>query len=771
MANVPASRVLTPKGRPAYRRGPRKGAAAPRPSPRPAPTGRGSTANLLLEIGTEELPARFVRPALQQLAENLERGLAEVLKEPPGSLGSPGPGGDARTRWATDAGASTPKEPAPPVVTTLGTHRRLTAFIAGLPSTQPAGEQVVVGPPVGVAFGPQGEPTQAALGFARAQGVRLEDLEVQDTPRGRYLSLRKHTPGRPTADLLCDLLPAAVGSISFPKSMYWRSPAFRFARPVRYLLVLLDEDVLPVEIAGLRAGRTTRGHPFLAPGEISLARADLTLYLEQLAGAYVVADDRRRQEELRHALTEAARRHGGEFREEELLEEVTFLVELVNVVEGRFPAEYLQLPREVLEAAMKSHQRYFPVHDASGNLVDRFLIASNRPREADDAVRAGNERVLVARLFDARFFWQEDRRRPLGDRVADLEQLIFQEQLGSYREKTDRLVALVAHIARQMPAFQVLEGWVTEAARLSKVDLLSAMVTEFPELQGIMGREYARLEYGVAAPEVAEAIVEQYLPRRAEDPVPGTRTGAVLALADRLDTLAGYFALGLIPTGSADPYALRRAAFGVLRILIESKWNLPRSLRELLTRALEPFCDKATRPIDQVLSDLLDFFRDRLTYLLLEQGHPLELVRAVLATGCDDPVDVVERLKALRTLSAEPGWRDLVKAVERTANITRDCTGSLEVSESHLREPEEKRLFALYQEVAPTVRDLISAGNYLEGARTFARTFAQPLHVFFERVFVNVEDEALRRNRLALLKRINLLISATFADLSQVHVE
>jgi glycyl-tRNA synthetase beta chain len=420
---------------------------------------------------------------------------------------------------------------------------------------------------------------------------------------------------------------------------------------------------------------------------------------------------------------------------------------------------------------MKSHQRYFPVHDASGTLVDHFLIASNRPREADDTVRAGNERVLVARLFDAKFFYNQDLSRPLRERLSDLDQLIFHENLGSYREKTDRLVALVAHIARQMPAFQVLEAWVKEAAKLSKVDLVSAMVTEFPELQGIMGREYARLEYGVAAPEVAEAIVEQYLPRRAEDAVPGTRTGAVLALADRLDTLAGYFALGLIPTGSADPYALRRAAFGVLRILIETKWNLPRSLRELLTRALEPFCEKASRPIDQVLSDLLDFFRDRLTYLLLEQGHPLELVRAVLAAWFDEPPNVLARLEALRTLSAEPGWRDLVKAVERTHNITRDYTGLLHVREELLQEPEEKALFALWEGNWRTVLDLMERGEYLAAARTFARTFAQPLHVFFEKVFVNVEEEALRRNRLALLKEINLLISTTFADLSQVHVE
>ena len=695
--------------------------------------------NLLLELGTEELPARFVRPVLQQLAQNLERALAQALKQAP-------------------------------AVTTLGSHRRLTAFIADLPARQPASEQRAVGPPAQVAFDPQGQPTRAALGFARAQGVPVEELEVQETPRGRYLSARKRIPGRATADLLCDLLPPAVSSISFPKSMYWRTPAFRFARPVRYLLALLDDDVLPVEVAGLRAGRTTRGHPFLAPGEISLARADLTLYLDSLARAHVLADDRRRQEELRLALTEATKRHGGEFREEELLEEVTFLVELVNVVEGRFPAEYLQLPREVLEAAMKNHQRYFPVHDASGKLVDRFLVASNRLPEADDAVRAGNERVLVARLFDAKFFYTQDLSRPLRDRLGDLDQLIFQETLGSYHEKTDRLVALGTQLAHMVPGIPLLPGFVTQAAELAKVDLVSAMVTEFPELQGIMGREYA-LAQGASSREVADAIGEQYLPRRADDPLPSTLAGAVLALADRLDTLASYFAIGLTPTGTADPYALRRAAVGVLRILIETTPRLPSSLRELLTLALEPFRDKASRPVDQVLSDLLDFFRDRLTNLLLDSGYPLELVRAVLAAGCDDPPDVLARVEALRTLSAEPGWRDLVKAVERTHNITRDYTGSLDVSEALFREPEEKRLYALYQEVAPRVGKLLAQGNYLDAARAFAQTFAQPLHVFFEKVFVNVEEEALRRNRLALLKNINATISATFADLALVHVE
>lgn len=692
--------------------------------------------DLLLEIGTEELPARFVPPALEQLCEGIGSALAEALGQRP-------------------------------EVTTLGTHRRLTVFATGLPEAQPPREKLVLGPPAQVAFDSAGKPTKSALGFARSQAVAVDDLEVRDTERGRYLCAIKRTPGRPAADVLLEILPAVIGGLSFPKSMYWRTPGFRFARPIRYLLALLDEDVLPLEVAGLQAGRTTRGHPFLAPDEIALERADLDLYLRRLERAGVIADERRRRAGLRRALEEATSRHGGQFAEEELLDEVTFMVEVVNVVEGSFPEEFLKLPGAVLEAAMKNHQRYFPVHNAEGELVARFLLASNRPSEADDAVRAGNERVLVARLFDAKFFYDEDLARPLRERLAQLEQLMFQEQLGSYREKTDRLVGLAEALAAQMHLEEGVQSAVGRAALLAKADLTTEVVTEFPELQGIMGREYARAD---GEPESAcLAVGEQYLPRRADDPVPATDAGALLALADRLDTLAGCFAVGLVPTGSADPYALRRAALGVLRILIEKELLL--SLRQVLTQALEPFTEKADRPTDQVLSDLLSFFRDRLTNLLLDQSHDLELVRAVVASGYDDVTDVVQRLEALEVLAPEPSWRDLVKAVERTHNITRDYTGTLQVDENLLQEAEEQKLWKLYEDTSETVKNLIAERNYPEAAETFTRTFAGSLHIFFEEVFVNVEEEALRNNRLALLKNINLLISERFADLSQVYVE
>ncbi len=724
--------------------------------------------DLLLEIGTEELPARFVQPALDQLAAGIRSALAATLGREP-------------------------------EVTTLGTHRRLTVFVPGLLEAQPAGEELVVGPPAQVAFDDAGEPTKAALGFARSAGLDLEDLEVRDTERGRYLCALKRTGGRLVEEVLLEVLPEVITGISFPKSMYWQTPAFRFARPIRYLLALLDEQVLPLRLASLEAGRTLLGHAFLAPEEITLERADLDLYLERLQAAHVVADQEQRRDQLRRALQEATQRHGGRFAEEELLDEVTFLVELVNVVEGSFPQKYLDLPREVLEAAMKNHQRYFPVHDAEGNLVARFLFASNRPPEADDAVRTGNERVLVARLFDARFFWQEDRRGTLADRLKNLEQLIFQEKLGSYREKTDRLVALAETLSMDMGLSKELQHSASRAALLAKADLTTEMVTEFPELQGIMGREYARAD---GEPEsVCLAIAEQYLPRRAQDPVPVTDAGAVVALADRLDTLAGCFAVGLVPTGSADPYALRRAALGVLRILVEKDVSL--SLTQILREALEPFAEtlELRSFAGRFLGGLLLFFRERLTNLILEQGQDQELVRAVLAAakdnvtdnarffedkygvdrpyfdappeviGYDDVTDVVQRLEALEKLAREPGWRDLVKAVERTHNITREYAGALEVNEDLLAEAEEQNLWRLYQTTAKTVENSLAQRDYLQAAETFARTFARPLHVFFEKVFVNVEDDALKSNRLALLKRINLLISESFADLSQVYVE
>ncbi len=703
----------------------------------PKGKGKGTVAELLLEIGTEELPAHTVGPALEQLAHGLRSALAEALDREP-------------------------------QVTTVGTHRRLTVFVAELPPSQPAREEVVTGPPVRIALDEDGQPTQAALGFARSQALTVDDLQVRDTPKGQYLCAVKQTPGRPTADLLCDLLPPLIASLSFPKSMYWRTPAFRFARPVRYILALLDTDVLPLQAAGLQAGRLTRGHPFLAPEDISLERADFKKYLESLGAAGVVADHHRRREELHRALAEATAKHGGRFQEEELLDEVTFLVELVNVVEGSFPEEYLELPREVLEAAMKNHQRYFPVHDADGNLIPRFLLASNRPTEADPAVRAGNERVLVARLFDAKFFWQEDLKRPLRDRMADLDQLIVQDKLGSYREKTDRLVSLATGLVAELGLSEQKQDEVRRAAELAKADLTTEMVAELPELQGIMGGEYARAEGEPEA--VARAIREQYLPRQADDPVPSTDDGAILALADRLDTLAGCFAVGLVPTGSADPYALRRAALGVLRILIEKQYLLL-SLRRVLSNALEPFAEKAERPPEEVLDDLLVFFRDRLTNLLLEKGHELELVRAALAVGYDDVTDTVHRLEALRELAQEPAWRDLVKAVERTHNITRDYTGPLDVDESSLQQPEEEKLWQLLQEQRDRIGQSLDRRDYRNAAQVFARTFAQPLHTFFDQVFVNVDDQALRNNRLALLKNINLLISSRFADLSQVHVE
>jgi len=741
-------------------------------------------ADLLLEIGTEELPARFVLPALAQLADALGSALGEAL----GST---------------------------PTVTTLGTHRRLTAFVAGLPAAQPAREELVVGPPAGIAFDDAGEPTKAALGFARSQGVEAKDLEVHETERGQYLCTVKQIPGRATAELLVEILPGIISGLSFAKSMYWSTPTFRFARPVRYLLALLEEDVLPIELAGLRAGRATRGHPFLSTGEIELERADLDLYLQRLEVAGVMADHNRRRSELHRQLEAAAASHGGRFIEEELLDEVTFLVELVNVVEGSFPEEYLQLPREVLEAAMKNHQRYFPVHDAGGTLVNRFLLASNRPPEADDAVRRGNERVLIARLFDAKFFWQEDQRTRLEDRLAELEQLVFQEKLGSYREKTERLEALCLAIGRELkdaPADDVLK----QVARLAKTDLTTEMVTEFPELQGIMAREYARREG--YPDEVCQALGEQYLPRRVDDPVPQSRAGAILALADRLDTLAGCFAAGLVPTGSADPYGLRRAALGALRIAIETNMSL--SLTKLIRRAVEPFVERMGLQslADGVTDALRRLFHDRLSSLLMEMGYDVNLVRAVLQApkhdvtgelrffagkygvdtasfaapwefiGYDDVTDVVQRLDALTKFTEEPGWRDLVKAVERTHNITRGFRGRISpetswlspeeqrigvtwVDENALREPEERKLWELCQETEEQISDLLSQRNYLQAAELFARTFAEPLHVFFEKVFVNVEDEALRNNRLALLKRINLLISESFADLAQVYVE
>jgi len=692
-------------------------------------------ADLLLEIGCEELPAGYIRPALEQWAGLVRAALDEAR------LGCAG-------------------------VKTAGTPRRLAVFAAGVREAQHDALVEVTGPPARAAFDAQGSPTKAALGFARTHGVEPSALSVKKTPKGEYCVVQKEVKGRPAADVLAEALPRTITSIRFPKSMHWvTGSGVTFARPFRTLLALLGSLVIEFEINGVRSGRATAGHPFLSPGLIELPDASFDGYLDLLRAHRVVADIPARREIIARKIGERLAAHGSKLTEMELLDEVTNLVEFPNIVEGAFDEKFLALPQAVLEESMKSHQRYFPVHDAAGRMLPRFITVINRDDGCAAVIREGNQRVLRARLADAEFFLHEDTRRPLAGRLEQLKGVTFQAQLGSYYDKVQRLKALAEALAAQAGLPPAQAALCVRAAELCKNDLVTAMVGEFPRLQGIIGREYA-VRDGEDA-EVAAAIAEHYAPRTADDALPATVTGSVLSIAEKFDTIAGCFSVGLAPTGSQDPYALRRAAQGIIRILMEGRAAVSLAAAVAEAAMLQP---RGLPQAEGVQERILAFLRDRLYNYLTDKGYRYDQVNAVLAAGFDDVRDVRERLEAVASLAAEPGWEDLVTVVQRTFNIIRNSDVAGDVDEGLLCEPQERELWAILKAHEGAVRELAAARKYRAASELFARAFVASVHEFFERVFVNVDDAALRRNRLALMKRINSLYTERIADLSQIVI-
>jgi len=691
--------------------------------------------DFLLEIGTEEIPAGYLAPAASALAGMVREQLAA------GRL---------------DAG-----EPR-----TLYTPRRIVLFVPGLPDAQDDFSEKVQGPSVKIAFDASGKPTKAAAGFARGQGVAVDDLVVEETKNGPYVFAEKTVKGSPTRDVLARVVPQVIPRLPFPKSMHWVEVTFSFARPIRSVLALLDDEVVPFECAGVTSGRVTHGHPFLAPDAIEIERADLDAYRSALRETFVIVDVDERRDLTRSQIEALLAAHGASLTELDLLDEVTNLVEYPNAVEGAFPEHYLDVPSEVVQAAMMEHQRYFPVRDASGKLVNRFITVSNRPAEYADSIREGNERVLNARLSDAEFFWREDRKLPLQSYAGQLTGVTFQEKLGSYADRVNRIAEVGRFIAGELGCPAVVVKKVTRAAQLCKADLVTEMVGEFPSLQGIVGREYAKADGEDA--EVAAAVAEHYQPRSVRDDLPRTRVGTILALADKFDSLVGCFAAGLAPTGNQDPYALRRQTVGIIRIVLTGELVL--SLDGVLAKAkgLLPAGLAGVRTVEE---DVRTFVQDRLYYYFLDDETPHDLIRAVLKPGFDDLLDLSRRLASLRKLAGTHDWHKLVTAVERTHNITRDFTPAGDVDEALLTEPEEVKLHGLYLEVRDLITTLIDRHQYGEVCDLYESTFAVPLHVFFEKVFVNVEDDAVRTNRLTLLKLINRLFADRVADLSQILIE
>lgn len=698
------------------------------------------TRDMLLEIGVEELPARFCAMALQQLQEKAAAALEAARLDH-------GP------------------------IETFGTPRRMVLLVRDLSLRQRDQELVVRGPARRAAFDAEGRPTKAAEGFARGQGVPVESLEVRtDEKGGEYVYAIKHEEGQSVAKVLPPLLEKLIYALEFPKSMRWGSGEMRFARPIRWVLALLGDRRIPFTVAGLETVRTTRGHRTLGPVE-PMEVENVHDYFTKCAQGWVMVDQEQRKQQIWHQVQDVARQLGGWVpRDEDLLEEVTWLVEQPHAFYGSFDPAYLEAPAEVLVTSMREHQRYFPVYDREGGkLLPYFIAVRNGLDHHLETVRKGNEKVLRARLADARFFYDEDRRRPLESRLEDLRTIVFQEKLGSLYDKTLRFRQLARQIgqALALPAADLARC--ERVATLAKCDLATHMVYEFPELQGVMGREYAKLEG--EDPETATGIFEHYLPRHAGDTLPATPAGVVVALADKLDTLAGFFGLGLIPTGSQDPYALRRAAQGVTAIIVEGELRL--SLSQLLDAALAGYGATFTAADrEKARAALVDFFRLRLEGLLKEMGHRFDVVEAVLAAGMDDLVDAVQRAEALSRSLEQEEFAAVTAAFKRVANLAVKAAehgaADVPVQPELFAEAPERDLWAAFTDLRAAAEAALAARDYLGFYRQAVQLKA-PVDAFLDKVLVMAEDPAVRRNRLALLREIGRLLTQP-ADLGRLAV-
>ncbi len=685
--------------------------------------------DLLIEIGTEELPPK----ALSTLAAAFEQGIRTGLEK----------------AGFTDL-----------ALRSFATPRRLAVLVAQLPLRQADRQVERRGPALSAAFGPEGQPTKAAEGFARSCGVTVAELQRQETDKGVWLVQVSTEPGAATADLIPGIVADALAELPIPKRMRWGDRDDEFVRPVHWVVLLFGDEVIPATLMGVAAGRETRGHRFHRPEPIRLtAPAD---YAHQLATeGWVIADFAERRAQIRaQAETLAAQLQGLAVIKPDLLDEVTALVEWPVALAGNFEPRFLAVPAEALISTMQDHQRYFPVVDQQGRLLPHFITITNLDSRDPAQVRAGNERVIRPRFSDAEFFWNQDRKQPLAARQEALKQVVFQQRLGTVAAKSARVAALACVIAEQSQGHL---AWAERAAQLAKCDLLTQMVQEFPELQGIMGRYTA--QHDGEAPEVALALEEQYLPRFAGDRLPQTATGRILALAERLDTLLGIFAIGQAPSGAKDPFALRRAALGVLRLLIEGQ--LPLDVLALLERAAGRF-DPALRA-DQAVEPVFQFVMERLRGYYADQGVRPDVFEAVLECRPTRPLDFDRRVRAVAAFRELPEAASLAAANKRIRNIRKKVETALPstVQAALLIEEAEQALAGRLAELTADVVPLLDAGQYAAALQQMASLRA-PVDAFFEQVLVMAEDPALRANRLALLDALGGLFLRV-ADFSRLQ--
>ncbi len=690
---------------------------------------------LLLEIGTEEIPAAFLPKALEDMEEIIGKGLAEN-----------------RIRHGE--------------IRTMATPRRL--FLAVDDVAEKQDDQVIekLGPARGVAFDDAGNPSKAALGFARGQCIDVNALEFMTTEKGEYICARKKIAGEATDVLLPAILVRLITGIPFRKSMRWSDLEVRFARPIHWILALYGGRIVPLRIGNIESGDLSRGHRFMSPGTFPVRSSEE--YLAQTRAHFVIVDPVERKQIICEQTEMAAAAGGGKpLRNEGLLEQVAFLTEYPTVVCGNFDSEYLQLPREVLVTTMMSHQKYFPVVDGEGNLLPHFLTINNTLARDPSVVRRGNEKVIRARLADARFFFEEDRKIPLENRVEGLKKVIFHTLLGTSYEKVMRFRTLAGRIGRGIDPARgdkaAFLAHVDEAALLAKSDLDTLMVCEFAELQGVMGREYALLEG--RDPIVAKAIYEHYLPIAAGGELPDTDEGAVVSIADKLDTICGFFGVGLVPTGTAAPYALRRQALGIVNLILKKRYPLP--LDPLIDESLAILCGLLKRPAEETKADVLEFFRGRFENQLLSQGHPYDVVDAVLATGIQDLVRAEAKIRAMEEFKSHPDFAPLAGAFKRVVNIIRNAEKG-KLASDHFCD-EERDLHEAFLDIRQVVMRHSAEGDYRAALIALAK-LRKPVDSFFERVLVMDKDDQRRCHRLALLEEISSLFH-DLADFSKIVTE
>lgn len=671
--------------------------------------------DLLLEIGTEEIPAHAMPGILTELQENAAKAFA-ALRLSHGNL------------------------------KVLGTPRRIALLVMDLAERQPDVTEERRGPSAAVAFDADGNLTKAGLGFARGAKVDPKDLVTKDG----YVYAAIHEAGEETPRLLATLLPDLIAHLSFPNSMRWGDLEFRFIRPLRWLVALYGGDVIPFAIAGISAGRTSRGHRFLGHSAFDIGEA--ASYEEACEKEYVIVDPVRRREMIRRQIEAVAAENGGRAEiSEELLEEVVYLVEYPTALLGRFEEKYLALPPEAVVTPMRDHQRYFPVKDEAGRLLPLFITVRNGGTAYLDTVRHGNERVLRARLADAQFFFDEDRKKPLMAHREKLKTVVFQEGLGTVYEKTERLARLVETIADKVGATAEEKEAARRAALLSKADLVTGMVTEFTELQGIMGRAYALLDGEEKA--VASAIDEHYRPRFSGDAEPETVPGRVLSLADKMDNLVATFSRGLIPTGSQDPFALRRQALGLSHMLIGAKYSL--SVLEIADQAMDLLRVTEEAAREKLRQEIIAFLRLRLKNIFDEAGIRYDVAEAVLS-DVDDVYACYARGEAVADAIKAEDMTAVIQAFVRTGNLAAKAEGG-EIDPALFAVPEEKALYQAYTSAHSAVDSLLGGQDYA-GAIDALRDLAAPIDALFDGVMVMDKEEKIRRNRLALLSAVDHLI-------------